>query len=145
MYKIFSKCLLERLKNTLSFSQSRDKAAFKKGFTTSDHLQCLNQLIEKSNEYQFQVYFGFLDFKKAFDSVEHFAIWEALEKCGVNSNYIKILVNIYEKSTASITTDKKGRSFLVKRGVKQGDPLSPILFSSVLENVFFKTELGTIW
>lgn len=136
IYKIFAKCLLRRLKYQLSYSQSDDQAAFKSGFSTSDHLQSINQLIEKSSEYQLPVYLAFVDFKKAFDSVEHHAIWDSLEHYGVSQPYILLLKNIYSKTTASISTERKGRTFKIKRGVKQGDPLSPILFSTVLEKIF---------
>lgn len=140
IYKVFSKCLLQRLKYQLSNAQSIDQAAFKSGFSTCDHLQCMNQLIEKCTEYQMPIYFAFIDFKKAFDTIEHNVIWSTLEMFGVPIQYIELLRSIYANSTSSILTDKKGRKFPINRGVKQGDPISPLLFSTVLEGVFRNLE-----
>ena len=140
VYKVFAKCILQRMKHILRNSQSDEQAAFKSGFSTNDHLQSVNQIIEKSREYNIPMYFAFIDFKKAFDSVEHSVIWTALEVFGVPPSYITLLKNIYDNSTASIITEKTGRKFNIRRGVKQGDPISPILFTTVLEMIFSKLD-----
>ena len=57
-------------------------------------MQALNQIIEKSNECNLPLCIGFIDYEKAFDTVEHFAIFEALSKTNVNETYINILQNI---------------------------------------------------
>ena len=64
--------------------QPREQAGFRKGYSTTDHLQALNQIIEKSNEYNLPLCIGSIDYEKAFDTVEHFAIFEALRKTNVN-------------------------------------------------------------
>ena len=51
-------------------------------------------MIEKSEEYQLPLVIGFIDYEKAFDSIEHFSIFEALRKINVNETYVKILENI---------------------------------------------------
>ena len=58
----------------------REQAGFRKGCSTTDHLQALNQIIEKSNEYNSPLCIGFIDFEKAFDTVEDFALFEAFKK-----------------------------------------------------------------
>ena len=40
---------------------------------------------------------GFINYEKAFDSIEHFSIFEALRKINVNETYVKILENIYKE------------------------------------------------
>ena len=68
---IFMKIIEKRLKNTITFNQPIEQAGFKSGYSTFDHLQTINQLIKKSCEYQIKVFLSFLDYKKAFDSIEH--------------------------------------------------------------------------
>lgn len=49
---------------------------------------------------------------------------------------MELLYNIYSISSARIKLEIEGPTFPIKKGVRQGDPLSPKLFSSVLEMVF---------
>ena len=81
-------------------------------------------------------------YDKAFDSVEHFAIFETLLKIGVHPTYIKILQNIYRDATARVHLDKHtSELFPIERGVCQGDPISPKLFTAAIEEVFQKSNL----
>ena len=84
----------------------------------------------------------FIDYEKAFDSVEHFAIFEALRKININETYVQILENIYRKATASIHIDDLvSEKFQIKRGVRQGDPISPKIFSAAIETIFQTVDL----
>ena len=142
-YKIFTRLLQTRIERTLDENQPREQAGFRKGYSTTDHLQALNQIIEKSNEYNLPLCTGFIDYEKAFDTVEHFAIFEALRKTNVNKTYINILQNIYNQATARVHLDKLVSTELqIHRGVRQGDPLSPKLFTAVMEEVFKKAEIS---
>ena len=123
-----------RTERTLDGNQPSKQAGFRKGYTTADHLQALNQIIEKSNEYSVSLCIGFIDLEKAFDTVEHFAIFEALRKTNINETYIhvNILQNKYSQATARIHLDKLvSDEFLTNRGVRQGDKLPPKLFTAV--------------
>ena len=62
------------MERTLDENQPREQAGFRKGYSTTDHLQSVNQIIEKSNEFNKQLCIAFIDYEKAFDSVEHDAI-----------------------------------------------------------------------
>lgn len=70
MYKIFTKTILNRIRVTLDFDRPIEQASFRKGYFTMEHLQAINQIIEKSAEYKKPVYMAFVDYEKAFDSVE---------------------------------------------------------------------------
>ncbi|GFR69759.1 endonuclease-reverse transcriptase [Elysia marginata] len=104
-YKILTRLMQKRMERILDENQRRDQAGFRKAFSTTDHMHTLSQIIEKSNEYNLQLCLGFIDYKKAFDSVEHFAIFDALRKININENYIQILENIYKSATARIHID----------------------------------------
>jgi hypothetical protein len=136
IYKIFCKIILCRIDSYLDENQSLDQAGFRKGFSTTDHLLVVNQLVEKFEEFQKNLHIAFIDYSKAFDSVEVCHLLKALKNQNVPEKYVRIIKNIYETSKASLTVGTCGEKFSLERGVKQGDPMSPKLFNAVLESVF---------
>lgn len=92
IYKIFSKIMLNRLTKLLDENQPREQAGFRKHFSTVDHIHVITQLIEKTKEYGKSLYICFIDFTKAFDSLEHSAIWKALLEQGINKNMLKYCI-----------------------------------------------------
>lgn len=138
MSKVFTSILKQRLTKRIMECIDEEQAGFRKGFSTIDQIQTVNQIIEKANEYNFSLYLCFLDFRKAFDGIIHSEIFKALRSIGIEDKYIKIITELYKEMTAYIMTEKEGQSFDVERGVRQGDPLSPILFVLVLEMVFWR-------
>ena len=79
---------------TLDFHQPREQAGFRAGYSTIDHLQVVNQLLrEKLNEYNMPLCFAFVDYEKAFDSIEFEPLFEGLKNQGVDEAYLNILRN----------------------------------------------------
>ena len=76
-----------------------------------------------------------VDFTKAFDSISHNSIWEALLSCNVDHAYVSLLRKIYKDQKASVQTDEESESesFDIQKGSKQGDPMSSLLFNTVLQ------------
>jgi hypothetical protein len=74
------------------------------------------------------------DAEKAFDKVQHHFMIKALRKRGIEGKYPNIVKDTYDKPTASnILNGEKLKSFPLKSRMRQGCPLSPLLFSTVLE------------
>ena len=70
-----------------------------------------------------------IDFEKAFDSVEHEAIFQILRHKGFNEKWILWMKQLLATSTSSVLLNGvPGRRFVCKKGVRQGDPVSPLLF-----------------
>ena len=124
----------------LDQNQPREQAGFRKKFQQQT-TYTLNQVMEKCNEFNLPLCVAYIDYEKAFDSVEHFAIFEALRKINVKEDCVQILENIYFNATARIHIDgMESEPFPIKKKV-QGDPICPKLFTAAIEDIFRKAEL----
>lgn len=74
------KILKERINSISDFEQPVEQAGCRKKFATIDHIQTLNQLVEKEREYQIDlcVCLLFIDFNKVFNSIHHRKVCEVL-------------------------------------------------------------------
>ena len=117
------------------------QAAYQPSRGTIEQIFALSQIIEKSIEFNKPLYLIFIDFTKAFDSIKLDKLWSILDKTPLNKNYINLLKAVYDDSQASIKTDLGTSRFVkIKKGVKQGDMLSAILFCVALAAVILKTD-----
>ncbi|KAE9415017.1 hypothetical protein Angca_009324, partial [Angiostrongylus cantonensis] len=135
VYKLFTRVILSRIDKTLDEGQPCEQAGFRKGFITMDHIHTITRLIEISREYKRPLCLTFIDIRKAFDSTEKEAVMEALGSRGVPTQYIKILRELYNNFTTKISPFYNDINVNVKRGVRQGDTISPKLFTATLQNV----------
>ena len=76
----------------------------------------------------------FIDFEKAFDSLKAEAVMEAVEKLDIEWQYQRLIRYIYETATATITVNGEKDTIQLKRGIRQGDALSPKLFTAALQD-----------
>lgn len=136
LYKLFTRIITTRLENKLDFHQPVEQAGFRKLFGTNDHLQSVKTLIEKTIEYNKPLVLAFVDFHKAFDTVELKAVLEALQECRIDYRYMKLIYNIYKNATMSVQLHENSNKIKINRGVRPGATRSPKLFISVLESAF---------
>ena len=96
VYKCFTKVLNNRMQPQLDAAQDIEQAGFLARRSTIDQIHAITQLIEKANEYNFPLYLVFVDFEKAFDSIETNAVWNSLQSASIHPSVIKVLRKIYE-------------------------------------------------
>ena len=70
-------------------------AGFRKGRGAGDKIANICWIIEKAMEFQKNIYFGFIDYAKAFDCVDHNKLWEILEEMGILDHLTCLLRNLY--------------------------------------------------
>ena len=84
---------------------------------------------------------AFLDLAKASDTISHDLFAKGLERLGVPSQFIRVVEDLYDGATTSFATaNGEMRHIKTDQGVKQGDPLSPILFNVCLDPMFCSLE-----
>ena len=83
-------------------NQSVDQAAYRKGFSTVDHLLSATLILERANEWNVDTWRAAIDFEKALDSVEHRALWQALAQQAVRYEYILLVRKPHMNQTGTV-------------------------------------------
>ena len=131
--KILSRIILERLKSALYKTLRDEQAGFRQDRSCTDHIAIM-RIIEQSLEWQTPLYAVFVDFQKAFDSVDRNVIWRLMRHYGFPRKSINIIQQIYEDATCQVIHDGKlTEPFSVQTGVRQSCLLSPIIFLMVVD------------
>ena len=94
--------------------------------------------MEKAKEFQTNIYFCFIDYKKAFDCVDHNKLWKILKKMGIPHQLTCFLRNLYAGQEATVRTGH-GPMDLFKIG--KGCILSPCLFNFYAEYIMINAGL----
>ena len=75
-----------------------------------------------------------IDAEKVFDKIQHPFKIKTLQKMGIEGTYLTLAMAIYDTPTANIIRNgEKLKAFPLRSGVRQGYPLSPLLFNVILE------------
>lgn len=137
--KLFNKILNNRLDKFLSDNKiiKKEQIGFERESRTSDHMFILKCLIDKMKKVgNNKLFTCFVDFKKAFDTVVHPALFLKLNLIGINGLFYNILKEMYNNNILSIKIqDKLSPNFISNIGVRQGDTLSPNLFKIFINDL----------
>ena len=131
--KLFTTILYSSFFPRLDQIQAEDQGGFRSSYQTADHLATYRMIDQKCHEWGIKMWTVTSDFMKAFDSITHKSIWNALKSCGIEHDYISLLKKLYRDQRATVVTDDESNIFEIKKGTKQGDPLSSLLFNTVLQ------------
>ena len=114
---------------------------FRKGRSTIDHISSLTNIIETRKKLRKPTFCAFIDFKKAYDTVNREILWVKLEKLGFSGLLLNAIKSLYSNVMSSVklngfTTDW----FSVHCGLKQGCSLSPLLFNVYINDLALKID-----
>ena len=138
-YKLLTKLLSSRMQEYLPRLINSNQAGFVKGRFIGDTIRIIQDLIEYTHIKNLPGLLLFIDFEKAFDTIEWKFIWKVFETFNFGNSYIKWLKIIYNKPQSCIINNgHSGPYFKLQRGVRQGDPLSPYIFILAIELLAIK-------
>ncbi|KAI3435609.1 hypothetical protein D9Q98_001671 [Chlorella vulgaris] len=135
--KLYALAINTRLNTWLETQglRARGQAGFRQGYRTVDNCFILRALAERARSRGVKLYLCAVDFEKAFDSVDRPLLWAALQRAGIGGTMLQAIQAMYADVPVCVRTEE-GLSgcFQSVLGVKQGCPLSPLLFGIFLDD-----------
>ena len=130
--RCFHHILAKRREIFLPFNIRRK--AFRASDGTAESVWFLQQLIQKHKDQLSPLNIAFVDVKKAFDSVSHQSIILAAKRLGAPPPLLSYLTELYSDAWTTIRAGgERGEAIRGGRGVRQGEPMSPHLFNTVID------------
>ena len=146
--KLFTSILNDRLSIFLDESMllSENQAGLRKDYSTLDHIFSLNAIIEILKSHKKDLFCCCVDFSSAFDSVCRVGLWQKVLKMQINGKVLRVIYNMYYDIMSCVSLHDENSTFFARScGVRQGENLSPVLFSIYLndpEQFLDKPDIG---
>ena len=126
--------MAERLKSGMTQIISEIQSGFLRNRSIHNNIRLVLDLLDYSNLIEDDGFIFFLDFFKAFDTVEHPFMLKTLDRFGFGGKFVKVVGMLYNDINSSVSLPNGTSSrFNVSRGIRQGCPCSPLLFIFVAE------------
>ena len=127
--KIMSKIILNRMKKIVDKKLRKNQAGFSPNRSCADQITTLRIIIKQSQEWNCPLYINFIDYQKAFDSLDRNSLWKIMAHYGIPQKVIRLVRSMYENAGGNILHNGKLSTFFeILTGVRQGCLLSPFLF-----------------
>lgn len=127
--RVITKLLANRLQKVILGIVHKNQYGFLKGKTIHDCLAWSFEFLHQCQTSRKEICLLKLDFAKAFDTIEHKPMMEIMKHMGFDERWLGWMESIFSSGKSSILLNgMPGRKFICKRGVRQGDPLSPLIF-----------------
>ncbi len=138
--KLFTAVLNERLGSFLESNNilGKEQAAFRKEHSTLDHIFAIQCLLDLYLSRKKRLYCCYVDYRKAFDSIERVRLWQKLLATNIDGRFFKLIFNLYKGAKSCVSNGRKANPssfFNCDIGVRQGENLSPVLFSLFLNDL----------
>ena len=133
-YKIFAHVLANRLQKIASRIIGKEQSAYIKGRYIGENARMIIDIFEYCKNNDKDGILLFLDYEKAFDSVEYNFMFKVLEKFNFGTEFIGMIKTLYNDPIFKVKNNGWiSKSCKMERGIRQGCPVSALLFIFVLE------------
>ena len=141
--KVLTRVILNRMKVAVDEALRDKQAGFRKDRSCIDQIATLRIIVEQTIEWSSPLYLLFVDFEKAFNSLDREAMWRILRHYGIPNKIINMLKVQYQGFTCQVLLGgTMTEPIEVRTGVRQGCLLSLLLFLVVLDWVSMNAYEG---
>ena len=127
--KLLLAILLKRIQSKVNMVASEEQFGFKQNSGTREAIFTMRNIIEIYISKQKDIYACFIDYANVFDRVQHAKLIECLKNINIDRD-IRLIKNLYWEQKASVRVEQDMSVEVdIKRGVRQGCVLSPMLFN----------------
>lgn len=114
--------------------------AFIESDGTMENLSIVSALLSDARMSRKQIHLATLDLKKAFDSVAHSIIIDTIKQIGCPKPFIEYMDDLYKNASTIIQYEGNDTQVKVSSGVLQGDPISPMVFNTVIDRALRRID-----
>ena len=141
--KIYNKLILNRLRPHIDPLLMPNQNGFRQGRGTTSQILTIRRIIEGVKSENLKSVLTFVDFKKAFDSIDRGKLIEILRAYGIPEKIVQAINVMYTDTIAKvISQDGETDFFAILAGVLQGDTLAPFLFIIIIDYILQLTVDG---
>jgi hypothetical protein len=136
--KLFTGIINKRLNKFLENQNilGEEQAGFREGYSTVDHIFTMQSIINLYLCKRKRIYCAFIDYQKAFDSINRIALWKKLISLNIKGNVLRVIYDMYSNAKSCVRIDNADSEYFSSSvGIRQGDNLSPLLFCIYLNDM----------
>lgn len=139
--KVYNRVLLNRIQAPIDRTLRKNQAGFRPGRSCIQQIHILRRVMDGAQVQDIPLYLTFIDFKKAFDSINREMMFAILRHYGIPSKIVDAIRVLYDQSTSRVFVNgETSKEFKITTGVLQGDVLAPFLFIIVIDYLSKQAE-----
>ena len=102
--KVFNRVILNRIKDAVDNTLRDEQAGFRKNRSCTDQIAALRIIIEQSHEWKSPLIINFIDYEKAFDSIDR-TLWKIMRHYGIPQKLVTLIEKMYDGTTCRILNE----------------------------------------